>query len=160
MDNDDILHDMKLSKGEGGSILLPQALIELAIVSIATRTNYGLDGPGKIPAALSLWRWEVKENYRAWLPTSVQDKLQARRLERQQAKEDLRRIFDALPATEREALLKTNKKPKVEGAGIITFSVNRSGSDENVPIPSSQGTTDVSIVKFESPSQLLTALIV
>lgn len=122
------------------STILPQSVVEVAISHIANRINYGLDGPGKIPASLSLWRWEVKENHRGWLPSSVQDKLQTRRLERQQAKEDLRRIFDALSAAEQETLLKTNKKPKVENPGVISFPLNRTGSDENMPIGDSQVT--------------------
>lgn len=64
-----------------------------------------------------------------------------------QAKEDLRRIFDALPATEQEALLKANKKEKAGISGIITFSPTRAGSDENMPI-NSTGADATVVVSF------------
>lgn len=151
------------------STVFPQAIIEVAIVALGDRVNYGLDGPGKIPAALCLWRWEVKEKYRGWLPASVQDKLQARRVERQQvsngvaisircrvqfffqAKEDLRRIFDTLPAAEQETLLKINKQQKGENTGFITFSLNRAASDENMPVSGAQETDASTINVNVSP---------
>lgn len=69
------------------TISLPLQIIEKAIKSIATRTNYGLEASaagGKVPAAWHIWRWEVKEEFRHWLPRSAKDKAEARAAERRQ----------------------------------------------------------------------------
>jgi len=48
------------------------------------RNNYGLDcnDGGKVPAALCVWRWEVKEQFRDWLPKNGREKAESRQAER------------------------------------------------------------------------------
>lgn len=68
---------------------LPLDLLEKTIKSLASRQNYGLDSScsnGKVPAAWQTWRWEVKDEYRCWLPKAAQEKIQTRFLERQQVR--------------------------------------------------------------------------
>lgn len=63
----------------------PLSAVEAVIKSIMTRTNYGLDPPSgttKVPAALSVWRWELDEKHVDWLPASVRHKAASRREER------------------------------------------------------------------------------
>jgi chromatin assembly factor 1 subunit A len=69
--------------------LLPGPVLESAVTSLASRVNYGVDvSPtgGKLPAALSIWRWEVKSDKRHWLPQSAKDKTEARIAERVQVR--------------------------------------------------------------------------
>lgn len=71
---------------------LPLDVVEKAIKSVATRVNYGLDASAipnapvsaKLPAGWQIWRWEVKEEFRDWLPKNAKDKAAARIAERQQ----------------------------------------------------------------------------
>lgn len=66
---------------------LPLNVIEATIKEIASRNNYGLEsipGGGKVPAGLHIWRWEVKDSYRSWLPKSAKEKIDIRMAERQQ----------------------------------------------------------------------------
>lgn len=65
---------------------LPLNAVEAAIKSVVQRNNYGLDGIGgtKAPAAVCVWRWEVKEQYRDWLPKNAREKAQVRAAERVQ----------------------------------------------------------------------------
>jgi chromatin assembly factor 1 subunit A len=69
------------------SASLPLPVVEAAIKSILSRINYGLDAPqgmGKLPASLCVWRWEVKDEHRGWLPRAARDKTDARLAERVQ----------------------------------------------------------------------------
>lgn len=73
-------------EGEAAAPLALQA-IEKAVKHVATRTNYGLEASttgGKVPAAWNIWRWEVKDEFRQWLPKSAKDKAEARTAERRQ----------------------------------------------------------------------------
>lgn len=88
-----------------------------------SRNNYGLDAANgaKVPAALCVWRWEVKEEHRDWLPKNGRDKAELRMAERvqvgendlsslrllthQQAKQDLTSLFGLLPQIERDAIM-------------------------------------------------------
>ncbi|TDL27563.1 hypothetical protein BD410DRAFT_740732 [Rickenella mellea] len=88
--------------------------VERAINSIAQRTNYGLDGLEKVPAALRAWRWEVNIQHRDWLPRAGRDAAETRIAERQQAKKDLHAAYYALSSDERDKLMKTSKKDKVK----------------------------------------------
>ena len=65
---------------------LPLSVVEAGINSIMDRNNYGLDAPAltKLPAALAAWRWEVKDEFKNWLPKSARDKAEARLEERKQ----------------------------------------------------------------------------
>ncbi|CAL1704192.1 unnamed protein product [Somion occarium] len=90
------------------TISLPLQIIEKAIKSIATRTNYGLEASaagGKVPAAWHIWRWEVKEEFRHWLPRSAKDKAEARAAERRQAKAELKIMFQELTEEERSRIV-------------------------------------------------------
>ncbi|KAF7295073.1 hypothetical protein MIND_01045600 [Mycena indigotica] len=86
---------------------LTTAVLEPTIKSIASRNNYGLDGlPGvKAPAAVCVWRWEVRPCHLEWLPKNSREKAEARIAERVQAKLDLRRQFDALSKPEQDSIL-------------------------------------------------------
>lgn len=67
--------------------VLPLETVESAIQTVARRVNYGLDAPeagGKVPAAWLLWRWEVTDQYREWLPKAAKEKVDNRLRERQQ----------------------------------------------------------------------------
>ncbi|OSD02875.1 hypothetical protein PYCCODRAFT_1435163 [Trametes coccinea BRFM310] len=90
------------------SSILPLETVEDAIKSVAKRVNYGLEAPaggGKVPAAWLLWRWEVCESCRDWLPKNAREKVENRLRERQQAREDVRALFEALSEDERTAIL-------------------------------------------------------
>ena len=66
--------------------------MESAIKLILSRNNYGLDfGNAKPPAAVSVWRWEVKDKYREWLPKAGREKAEARFAERVRVSS----VFDA-----------------------------------------------------------------
>jgi chromatin assembly factor 1 subunit A len=83
-----------ISEKESNSSALPFTVLETAIANIASRVNYGLDsaniGGGSVPAALGIWRWEVKAEHRDWLPKAAREKAEARVLEREQVRQ---RIF-------------------------------------------------------------------
>jgi chromatin assembly factor 1 subunit A len=68
------------------SASLPLSTVEAVIKSILCRINYGLDAPhgGKLPASLCVWRWEVKEEHRGWLPKAAREKADGRLAERVQ----------------------------------------------------------------------------
>ena len=71
---------------------LPIEVVESAVKGLAMRVNYGLDisripnAPtgGRIPSAWQVWRWEVKDEYREWLPKASREKALLRLAERQQ----------------------------------------------------------------------------
>jgi hypothetical protein len=75
-------------KAKRANASLPPSVVEAAINSIMERNNYGLDAPGsaKLPAALAAWRWEVKAEFKDWLPKSGRDKADARLEERKQVR--------------------------------------------------------------------------
>lgn len=67
--------------------ILSLEAVEVAINSIAARNNYGLDSVpngAKVPAALHVWRWEVLDGYRDWLPRAAKEKAETRLAERRQ----------------------------------------------------------------------------
>ena len=113
-------------KSTSASTVLALDIVEAAIKSVATRVNYGLEslpGGSKIPAGLMVWRWEVNEDKRDFLPSSVKEKAEARLAERVQvrstpselfvrlidfsfqAKKDLATLFDAFPQETKDELL-------------------------------------------------------
>lgn len=73
---------------------LTLAAVEDAIKMTMTRINYGLDGPlgQKIPAAVCVWRWEVQNTCRDWLPKSARDSADARLAQRTQVGDDFRAV--------------------------------------------------------------------
>lgn len=53
---------------------LPFTVVEHAIKTVADRVNYGINADSeKPPAALCVWRWEVKN--KDWLPKSMSDRV-------------------------------------------------------------------------------------
>ncbi|KAG5354202.1 hypothetical protein C0989_003715 [Termitomyces sp. Mn162] len=97
---------------EGGGVMVAQAAlplnaVETAIKAVMQRNNYGLDGigGGKAPAAVCVWRWEVKDQHRDWLPKNAREKAEIRLAERVQAKQDLLAIFESLPQDAKDAIL-------------------------------------------------------
>lgn len=106
--------DEEIQKVSSANVALPLKVVESAIKLILSRNNYGLDfGNAKPPAAVSVWRWEVKDKYREWLPKTGREKAEARLAERVRAKEDLKLTFDALPQTERDKIfdMRIRKNP-------------------------------------------------
>ncbi|EGN95488.1 hypothetical protein SERLA73DRAFT_113060 [Serpula lacrymans var. lacrymans S7.3] len=102
-------HDEDEDSSERAKIAsaLPLSVVEHAIKSIMSRNNYGLDGPlgYKLPPSLCVWRWEVKDEYRDWLPKSGKEKAEARLTERMQAKKELNALFQSLPQDERDSIM-------------------------------------------------------
>ncbi|CAA7265402.1 unnamed protein product [Cyclocybe aegerita] len=90
---------------------LPMNVVENAIKNILIRNNYGLDVPlgVKLPAAVCVWRWEVRSENWAWLPKNSREKVEARLAERIQAKEELKALFHALPQEARDAIIDPKK---------------------------------------------------
>ena len=79
--------------------ILPLETVETAIKSVARRVNYGLDSPvegGKVPAAWTIWRWEVSDACRDWLPKTAREKVDNRWKERQQVRSIV--IISLIPA--------------------------------------------------------------
>ncbi|KIY51040.1 hypothetical protein FISHEDRAFT_38332, partial [Fistulina hepatica ATCC 64428] len=81
--------------------------IENAIQTVANRVNYGLDAPEncKAPTAVCIWRWEIRDQFRQYLPKNVRDKAEHRLSERVQAKNDLADMFSVLPEDQRCVIL-------------------------------------------------------
>jgi chromatin assembly factor 1 subunit A len=63
---------------------LPLTLVENAIKAVLIRNNYGLDAPlgVKIPAAVCVWRWEVRSEHLDWLPRNSKEKAESRQTDR------------------------------------------------------------------------------
>ncbi|KAF8061551.1 chromatin assembly factor 1 subunit A-domain-containing protein [Lyophyllum atratum] len=117
---------------------LSLSAVETAIKTIVQHNNYGLDaiGGGKARAAVSVWRWEVREQHRDWLPKNAREKAERRIAERVQAKQDLLSIFEALPQEERDAILDpkgTNKLPQKEMNVADSSKPSESISGEKTP---------------------------
>lgn len=76
---------------------LPFPTVEHAIKTLMTRINYGLDAPlgQKPPAAVCVWRWEVQDAYKDWLPKSARDSMDARLADRIQVREDFNAVLQA-----------------------------------------------------------------
>lgn len=88
------------------SAALPPAIVEQAIGEVLTRNNYGIEaGVSKMPAALHVWRWEVKKDHLHWLPKNSREKAELRRTERCQARDDLNATFNALLQDDKNAII-------------------------------------------------------
>ncbi|KAI0374685.1 hypothetical protein BV20DRAFT_986430 [Pilatotrama ljubarskyi] len=145
---------------DSATAILPLAAVEDAIKSIAKRVNYGLECPAdglKVPAAWLIWRWEVLDACRDWLPKNAKEKVDNRLRERQQAKRDVKALFDALPEAERLTIIgpKPGAKPSfkvkpgpndVQGTSIVDLTdpappahppplQPKSGSENGAPAP-------------------------
>ncbi|KAH7912148.1 hypothetical protein BJ138DRAFT_1172111 [Hygrophoropsis aurantiaca] len=116
--------DEDIQSHASASAALPLLVVEHAIKLIMNRNNYGLEGPlgFKLPSAVCIWRWEVKDAYRDWLPKSGREKAEVRLAERIQAKQDLTALFEGLPQNERDVIL----DPKGTGK-LPTKDTNQAG---------------------------------
>ncbi|KAI9508476.1 hypothetical protein F5148DRAFT_1375796 [Russula earlei] len=76
--------------------VLPLSPIEDVVKLLAARVNYGIESPlTKTPAALCVWRWELKQEYLGYLPKVSREKVDARLADRIQYKKDLQAMFDS-----------------------------------------------------------------
>lgn len=63
--------------------ILPLSVIEDVVKLLANRINYGIESSlTKTPAALCVWRWELKQEYLGFLPKVSREKVDARRVDR------------------------------------------------------------------------------
>jgi chromatin assembly factor 1 subunit A len=63
--------------------ILPLSVIEDVVKLLASRINYGIESSlTKTPAALCVWRWELKQEYLGFLPKVSWEKVDARRVDR------------------------------------------------------------------------------
>ncbi|KAJ7172649.1 chromatin assembly factor 1 subunit A-domain-containing protein [Mycena filopes] len=110
-------------------------VVESGIKSVANRNNYGLDGiPGvKAPAAVCVWRWEVKPAHLDWLPKNARDKAENRIAERVQAKSDLKALFDSLPNDEQDTVL--DPKGTAKASASTSSTIDLTGEDMKSPAP-------------------------
>ncbi|KAI6036535.1 chromatin assembly factor 1 subunit A-domain-containing protein [Pisolithus microcarpus] len=129
---------------------LPLSAIEHAIKTVMKRVNYGLDchSVQRLPAALCVWRWEVQDSFKDWLPKSARETVEVRTTERVQAQKKLYAIFENLPKAQQDAILDpkgTNKSPAKGAvqAGLPSehSAVNLNpGEEQSIP----HGTTSIS----------------
>ncbi|KAF8507262.1 hypothetical protein JB92DRAFT_2961415 [Gautieria morchelliformis] len=107
---------------------LKPSVVEHAIKTVAERVNYGINADmDKPPAALCIWRWEVKNQ--DWLPKSMSDRVSQRFRERVAAKAHLQSIFDALPEDERDAMLQNGKGKVSKGKDAAISPLNAEDRD-------------------------------
>lgn len=67
--------------------ILPLSVIEDVVKMLATRVNYGIESAlTKTPAALCVWRWELKQEYLCFLPRVSREKVEARLADRIQVR--------------------------------------------------------------------------
>ncbi|KAJ7470589.1 chromatin assembly factor 1 subunit A-domain-containing protein [Mycena latifolia] len=118
-------------------------VVESAVKSVANRNNYGLDGISgvKAPAAVCVWRWEVKPAHLDWLPRNARDKAENRMAERAQAKLELKALFDLLSKDEQDSILDPKgtaggKPSGKDGSGLNT--IDLTGDDTKSPTPLSK----------------------
>ena len=72
---------------ESSASILPLTVIEDVVKRLATRVNYGIDSAlTKTPAALCIWRWELKQEYLSFLPRVSREKAEARLADRIQVR--------------------------------------------------------------------------
>ena len=72
---------------ERSASILPLSIIEDVVKLLASRINYGIESSvTKTPAALCVWRWELKQEYLGFLPKVSREKVDARRADRAQVR--------------------------------------------------------------------------
>ncbi|KAL6309063.1 hypothetical protein BKA93DRAFT_821888 [Sparassis latifolia] len=92
----------------GATPALTVESVEKAIKAVATRNDFGLEnvsGDRKIPSALHIWRWEVKQEFWDWLPKAAKEKVEVRSAERRQARKEVNSLFQSLREDEKNILL-------------------------------------------------------
>ncbi|KAG8946203.1 hypothetical protein FRC03_001465, partial [Tulasnella sp. 419] len=125
---------------------IPIDAITIAVNDVAERVNYGIEGA---PAALSLWRWEVKD-VDAMLPSPTDepscnsDLAKQRRQERNEARTALKAAYDSLNDEEKERILKKQSKKKADEPSASTTAdatsikespkVSKKTASENKPV--------------------------
>ena len=137
---------------------LPLTTVEEEIKSIATRNNYGVEVPSsvKLPAALCVWRWEVRAQYMDWLPKNCREKAEARLAERiqvrgsdnlsctahrpTQTREHIKVLLEAMPEEERNNIL----GPKKTVNKLPTKQMNRLETTSSSEIKAEEGTPESS----------------
>jgi chromatin assembly factor 1 subunit A len=68
---------------DNSASILPLGAIEDVVKALASRVNYGIESPlAKTPAALCVWRWELKQEYLSFLPKVSREKVDARLADR------------------------------------------------------------------------------
>ncbi|KAI6028453.1 chromatin assembly factor 1 subunit A-domain-containing protein [Pisolithus orientalis] len=125
---------------------LPLSAIEHAIKTVMKRVNYGLDchSVQKPPATICVWRWEVQDAFKDWLPKSARETAEARMTERVQASKICSAIFEHLPKAQQDAILDpkgTSKSPTKDAglpSGHASANLN-SAEKQNIP----HGTTSI-----------------
>ncbi|KAF7322840.1 hypothetical protein HMN09_00063400 [Mycena chlorophos] len=125
---------------------LTLSVLECGIKEVASRNNYGLDGlPGvKAPAAVCVWRWEVRSVHLDWLPKNAREKAETRMAERAQAKLDLKKQLEALPKSERDHILDPKGTASAGPSSTIDLTL-----DSPVPAQKKQ-TTEPEAASFSS----------
>ncbi|KAG9318534.1 chromatin assembly factor 1 subunit A-domain-containing protein [Chiua virens] len=126
---------------------LPLSVVEHAIQMVMTRVNYGLEAPlgQKLPATVCVWRWEVRDAFKDWLPKSSRESTEARLAERIQASVELRAAFESLTQTERDATLDPKSTMKLpakdinqsENVAVSTSNSERLSQDHTLKEPTS-----------------------
>jgi chromatin assembly factor 1 subunit A len=103
-------------------IILPQSAVEAALQSVAERVNYGLEqgqyGLSKPPAALCVWRWEVKDT--SLLPCQIRDKAESRKLERLAVRGEIKSLLEPMSPEERALTLGLKSVPSKPFSGPST----------------------------------------
>jgi chromatin assembly factor 1 subunit A len=73
---------------DNSASILPLNVIEDVVKRLATRVNYGIESSlAKTPAALCVWRWELKQEYLSFLPKVSREKVDARLANRIQVRQ-------------------------------------------------------------------------
>lgn len=75
---------------QASAAALPLEILDRAAKSVADRINYGLDvsiSGARVSAGWHIWRWEVKQEYRSWLPKAAKEKIETRLAERIQVRD-------------------------------------------------------------------------
>ncbi|TCD62295.1 hypothetical protein EIP91_007091 [Steccherinum ochraceum] len=107
---------------QASAAALPLEVLDRAAKTVADRVDYGLEtaiAGARIQAGWHIWRWEVKQEYRGWLPKAAKEKIENRLAERIQAKKDVQNLFDSLPEQQRLAILNV----KEATGSVVTKSV-------------------------------------
>lgn len=131
--------------------VLPQSVVEASIKSIMSRNNYGLDSSDgtKPPAAVCVWRWEVKDQHTDWLPEKAREKAEHRFAERVQvsqlaslgrldispplqAKKELATMFEELSEEERNKIFAGYKRSHAPAAAPAPIIIDLANSEPSL----------------------------
>lgn len=134
---------------------LPLPVVEHAIKMIMMRVNYGLEClvGQKTPAAVCIWRWEVQDAYKDWLPKSSRDVAEARLAERHQAKNDLSVAFKSLPEAQQSAILDPKGFGRLPSKDIEQGPVHSDGALGTLNTCEDQQTKVIDLVSVDVDTQ-------